>query len=378
MQSRSASHARTELAVAIERRSIEEWGEKKATAIIGQHQTLSDALEKVVRFAGSESPVLITGETGTGKELFARALFLSSTHHRRTFLSVNCAQYCGTELVASELFGHRKGSFTGAAADHRGIFEEADGGTVFLDEVGDLPLAAQAMLLRTLGEGEVVPVGGNRARQVNVRIVTATSRDLKPMVQAGSFRADLYYRLRQLHVNIPAVRERGADWELIAGYYLERLAGRGTVTRRFADDALRTLRGHSWPGNVREVKSVVDTGYHMAEGSLITVADFGEALESLSRDMQVDRVAAAMAKEYCARMAAGAESFWDAVHRPFLDRELNRSEVRMVVSEGLTLTRGSYKRMLDLFGVKQDDYLKFMDFLRHHRLKPDESSMAAA
>ena len=133
---------------------------------------------------------------------------------------MNCAQYCSDQLIASELFGHKRGSFTGAVSDHRGIFEEADGGTVFLDEVGDLPMQAQSMLLRVLGEGEIVPVGSTRAKTVDVRVIAATSREIAPGGSGAAFRPDLYYRLRQLRVHIPPLRERGDDWELIAGHYL--------------------------------------------------------------------------------------------------------------------------------------------------------------
>ena len=355
----------------LEQLSIAEWGERKSTTIIGTHPLLAEALERVVRLARSESPVLITGETGTGKELFARSLFLSAHHHRRVFLSVNCAQYCGTELVASELFGHRKGAFTGAQTDHRGIFEEADGGTVFLDEIGELPLTAQAMLLRALGEGEVVPVGGNRTKQVNVRVIAATSRDLKPMIAEGKFRSDLYYRLRQLHLQIPPLRDRGDDWRIIADHYLDRLSTRASTRKGFSSDALSTLKNHSWPGNVREVRSVVDTGFHLSTGVTIGVEDFCEAMEELLRDQQLDQLAAILTADCCNRMAAGEHSFWQAVHRPFLDRELNRNQVRAIVAEGLQLAHGSYKRMLDVFGIPQSDYLKLMDFLRHHDLKPE-------
>lgn len=358
------------LAREIERLSISEWGEERPTVLIGRHELLVDAISRVVRFAHSASPILITGETGTGKELFARAVFLNADHHRRAYLAVNCAQYCGTELVASELFGHRKGAFTGATADHRGIFEEADGGTVFLDEIGDLPMGAQAMLLRALSEGEVVPVGGTRAKRVNVRVVAATSRDLRPMMDAGKFRSDLYYRLRNLHVHIPPVRERGEDWKLIANHYLNAFSSHNETYKRFSDEALSLLRMHTWPGNVREVKSVVDTGFHLSDGPTIDVHDFVQSLEALTRQEQIDHLAAAIAQHICAEMVAGEQDFWEAVHRPFLDRELNRSQVREIVAEGLGLSRGSYKRLLTIFGIAPEGYLKFMDFLRHHDLKP--------
>jgi DNA-binding NtrC family response regulator len=349
--------------------SLQEWGERRATTLVGRHEKLEEALQRVVRYAAAESPVLITGETGTGKELFARALFLTSRRNRKAFLSVNCAQYCGMELVASELFGHRKGSFTGAVTEHRGVFEEADGGFVLLDEIGDLPLPAQAMLLRTLSEGEVVPVGGTHAKRVAVRIVTATSRDLQPMVAAGTFRADLYYRLRQLHVNVPPLRERGNDWELVTEHYLDTLVSQCQSPKRFSPEAMKILRNHSWPGNVREVRSLVDTGFHMSMGEVITPADFGDALVVAAREQQHATSQAGV--EYCTRMIMGGATFWEAVHRPYMERDLNRSEVRDIIANGLDLSRGSYKRMLDVFGIAQHDYLKFMDFLRHHKLKPE-------
>ncbi|HET7230914.1 MAG TPA: sigma 54-interacting transcriptional regulator [Longimicrobium sp.] len=369
-QSAPDSALQLDVARTIYQQSLDEWGERRATVLIGRHPMLAQALEKIVRFAAADSPVLITGETGTGKELFARALFLNARRHRRTFLSVNCAQYVGTELVASELFGHRKGSFTGAAAEHRGIFEEADGGFVFLDEVGDLPPQAQAMLLRTLGEGEIVPVGSSQVKRVDVRVVAATSRDLQPMIAAGKFRADLYYRLRPLHVHVPPVRTRGSDWELIAQYYLDRLGRQTQLRKELSASARRTLGSHLWPGNVREVKSVVDTGFHICTGAEITPDDFAGALENAARELQNTANAAALA-DLCGRMAAGEGSFWEVVHRPFLERDLNRAEVREIIAMGLESSRGSYKRLLGTFGLEQAEYLKFMDFLRHHRLKPE-------
>jgi transcriptional regulator with GAF, ATPase, and Fis domain len=359
-----------DIARTIHGQSLDEWGERRATVLVGRHPLLAEALEKIVRFAASDSPVLITGETGTGKELFARAVFLNARRHRRAFQTVNCAQYVGTELVASELFGHRRGSFTGAQADHRGIFEEADGGFVFLDEVGDLPQQAQAMLLRTLSEGEIVPVGSSQVKRVDVRVVAATSRDLTPMIASGKFRADLYYRLRPLRVHVPPVRVRGDDWELIAQYYLDRVGRETRVQRELSPEARRALRVHRWPGNVREVKSVIDTGFHMSSGTQILPVDFTGALEAAACEVQEASNTAAI-NEICARMASGEDSFWETVHRPFLDRDLNRGEVREVIAQGLQASRGSYKRLLNVFSIDASDYLKFMDFLRHHRLKPE-------
>jgi transcriptional regulator with GAF, ATPase, and Fis domain len=362
------------VASTIRQRSVERWGEEQATVIVGRHPCLAETLDRTARLAQSESPVLITGETGTGKELFAKAIYLLSPRYKGPSVSVNCAQYQDSQLIASELFGHRKGSFTGAVADHRGVFEAAEGGVVFLDEVGELSSQAQAMLLRLLSEGEIVPVGESRARHVNVRTVVATNRALGEMVEAGRFRADLYYRLRYLQLRIPPVRERGDDWELILCHYLRQLGGPGHARKQFSSEALAVLGRHHWPGNVREIKGVVDTGFHISDGPLIEPHDFAEALADVSRARQMTAVEFALAPEaLLASLLAGEGDFWSLVHQPYLDRELNRTQVRELLAQGLARSGGSYKRLLPMVGVVPTDYLRFMDFLRHHRLKPTEA-----
>lgn len=367
----SESFSLGDIAREIGRLAIDEWGRLKPTLLIGRHPALIGAVEKIARYARSDSPVLLTGETGTGKELFARGIYLLSARRRRPWITVNCAQYHDGQLIASELFGHRRGSFTGAVNDHRGVFEVANGGTVFLDEVGELSLAAQAMLLRTLSEGEIVPVGDTQARQVDVRVIAATSRDLRAMIDRGQFRPDLYYRLRVFHVRVPAVRERGDDWELIAAYYLQQHIDRHRTRKVFSAGAADVLRKYDWPGNVRELKSVVETACSVSD-DVIEPHDFAAELEAYSRDVQLRRVTAASPVDLgIDRMAMGGETFWDVVHKPFLDREMSRSVARDIVAAGLKRTNGNYKRLLDIFGVAPSDYLKFMDFLRHQKLKPD-------
>ena len=374
-------HAQSFVCRRIAELSRERWGGRGEVAVIGEHPSLVQALERAARFAEADGPVLVTGETGTGKELFARAVYLLSRRSRKPFLAVNCAQYHDGQLLASELFGHRKGAFTGAVADHRGVFEEADGGVVFLDEVGELSIPAQAMLLRALGEGEILPVGTTQPRRVNVRVLAATSRDLRPMIASGRFRADLYYRLRHLHVRVPALRERGDDWRLVLDHYLERTVRAEGSRKRFSAHALSVLARHAWPGNVRELRGIVDTGYYVAEGASIEAEHFAESLEDAACSAELRMVplgeravatpAATAAGDPYARMLAGEGTFWELVHAPYLARELSRAEVRLIVERGLVATRGSYKRMLGLFGLADAEYLKFMDFLRHHDLKPD-------
>ena len=375
----------TDLARRVRLMSMERWGERRETVLVGQHASIVGLQERVHRFAQATGPVLITGETGTGKEIFARAIYLLSTRSKKPFFSVNCAQYTESQLIASELFGHKRGSFTGAFEDHRGVFSEADGGVVFLDEVGELTLAAQAMLLRVLSEGELVPVGDTRVRSVNVRVIAATNRDLRTLVAQGRFREDLLFRLRYMQLHVQPLRDRGSDWRLMLDYYVRRLNADTGVERRFSDRSLERLSVYAWPGNVRELRAVVETSHSLCgSAGLMEPSTFEEQLEGgevrpsaavlVSGGggvVPVYAAPAAAAASLVGRMSGGVGTFWDLVYEPFMDRELNRGEVRAVVEEGLRRSNWSYKRALPVFGVQPDDYLKFMDFLRHHRLKPE-------
>jgi transcriptional regulator with GAF, ATPase, and Fis domain len=378
-QARSAAEAANEvgneLSERLEALSRALWGDSQLLSLVGRHPALIATLARAARFARSEAPVLVTGETGTGKELFARALYLLSPRYRAPFLSINCAQYQEGQVIASELFGHRRGSFTGATTDHKGIFESADGGVVFLDEVGELSLAAQAMLLRLLSAGEIVPVGETRSRKVNTRIVVATNRDLREMVSSGRFREDLYYRLRCLHLQIPPVRDRGEDWRLIASYYLENMAAAFGRAKVLSERAVQLLQDYPWPGNVREIRGLIETGYHLSELDSIEPADFADGLEASPANAANTEPPSRADPALFERLLAREGSFWSLVQEPYLNRDLNREEVRQVVSQGLWRTHNSYKKLLELFGVDPGDYLKFMDFLRHHRLKPTDRKL---
>ncbi len=225
--------------------------------IVGQSEPLLRLLHELEVVAGSDLPVLLLGETGVGKELFARLLHRQSPRAARPLVHVNCAAL-PESLAESELFGHVRGAFSGAVADRPGRFEAAEGGTLFLDEVGELPLAVQAKLLRTLQNGEIQRLGADRPRRVDVRVVAATNRNLREQVAAGDFRADLYHRLSVYPVPIPPLRERGNDVLLIAGRFLELNRARlGLRSLRLSASAQEALRRYPWPGNIRELEHVI-------------------------------------------------------------------------------------------------------------------------
>jgi transcriptional regulator with GAF, ATPase, and Fis domain len=218
---------------------------------------MDEIIDKIERSCGSSASALITGETGTGKELIARAVHAVSPRYGREFIPYNCGEV-GTELIASELFGHRRGAFTGAERASEGVIRAAGGGTLFLDEIGELPLGEQPKLLRFLQEGEVRPLGEARPIKVNVRVIAATNRDLEADVRSGRFRDDLYYRLNVFRVHIPPLRERREDIRPLAEYFIaHRQQEAGKQELRLSDEAWELLLGYHWPGNVRQVKNVV-------------------------------------------------------------------------------------------------------------------------
>ncbi|WP_244830512.1 sigma-54 dependent transcriptional regulator [Caballeronia sp. TF1N1] len=241
--------------------------------LLGISETMRDVQKRLGRAAGTSSTVLITGETGTGKEVAAHVLHRASARAGGPFVAVNCAAI-PADLLESELFGHGKGAFTGAHAQRRGRFEEAHGGTLFLDEVGDMPLAMQAKLLRVVQERQVTPLGANQTIAVDVRIVAATHRDLPAMVAAGTFRQDLLYRLDVIPLHMPPLRERVADILPLAEHFLSTLAASPETRKHLSSDAQRLLVTFGWRGNVRELANAVERASALAPGALLTRDDF--------------------------------------------------------------------------------------------------------
>jgi Nif-specific regulatory protein len=239
--------------------------------LIGQSPALLQALGELERVSQSQATVLLLGESGTGKELFARAVHLASGRHDQPFIKVNCSAIPDT-LFESELFGYERGAFTGAHTARAGWFEQANGGTIFLDEIGELPLAMQSKLLRTLQEGTLVRLGGTREVKVNVRLVAATNRDLAQEVQAGRFRQDLYYRLNVIPIRLPSLRERGEDIRALALHFVNRANQTHQRNVNLAPDALARLQAHDWPGNIRELGNLIERLVLLADHTLVTAA----------------------------------------------------------------------------------------------------------
>ncbi len=279
------------------RRIVERRRLQKETGIIGETEAMHEVLERVVQIAPVASTVLITGESGTGKELVARGLHLLSPRRHKRFIAVNVAALPDT-LLESELFGHEKGAFTGAIDSRRGLFELAHGGTIFLDEIGEMPLATQTKLLRVLEQREFLRVGGEDSIHVDVRILTATNQDLRQLVAMKEFRRDLYYRLNVLSIDLPALRERRDDIPLLVREFVREASERND--RPFpgiTPAAMEILKAHHWPGNVRELKNLVESMVVLSPGREILPADIPPEVRGIGRALVPSLVSDSVMRE---------------------------------------------------------------------------------
>jgi transcriptional regulator with PAS, ATPase and Fis domain len=263
------------------------WKRLRTETGFGQLIGMSPKMQSVYRMSETvsqhEYPVLILGESGTGKELLARAVHFSGPRRSWPFVPVDCASLTST-LIESELFGHVRGAFTGAIRSKRGLLETAQGGTLFLDEIGESPLQLQGKLLRAVQEREVRPVGSTERRPIDVRIVSATSRDLEAAISRGTFRQDLYFRLNVVQMNLPALRDRKADIPLLVDSFLEKFAHLHDTPRTISQKALTHLIDYDWPGNVRELENVIERAVALGSGSVLDTGDLPTALQSFATD----------------------------------------------------------------------------------------------
>ena len=315
--------------------------------IVGASFAIRQVLERVERVAPTDARVLITGENGTGKELVARAVHRLSPRSEREFVEVNCAAI-PSELIESELFGHMKGSFTGAVQDRAGKFEQAHKGTLFLDEIGDMSVAAQAKVLRALEEGRVTRVGGQKPREVDVRVVSATNKNLAEEIELGNFREDLFYRLNVVPIHIPSLRERREDIPMLARHFVELMRTRdGLPTRELDESAFSRLRELEWSGNVRELRNTVERLLILAAGDHITAEDvdlIGSG-ERVSSGLGADLLASGTFQE-----------FKEQAERAFLvqklrDNDWNISETARL----LEMPRSNLYKKIDKFALKRED-----------------------
>ncbi len=289
-------------------------------ALIGESKALREVIESIERIAGNDSSVLITGESGTGKEVVARLIHSGSPRVGRAFVAVNCGAI-PEALIESELFGHAKGAFTGATEARPGKFVQADRGTLFLDEVGELKLELQVKLLRVLQEREVAPVGETNSRRVDVRIIAATNRNLEAMAKDGTFRQDLFFRLDVLPIQLPALRDRPEDIPVLAAYFLEginRRLGRKVV---LSDEVVTLMQLYAWPGNVREVANLVERLVVMSKGDLIVAKDLPARLRAIDGAAGVVDAAAALT-----RGAIDLSATMEGIERSLIEQALRQSE----------------------------------------------------
>jgi len=276
-------HVADEMKSTAERRAVREKLRDKQGfgAIIGQSPEMERLYRIIAKAAQSTHPVLILGESGTGKELVARSIHFSGALKDKPFIPVDCGSLVPT-LIESELFGYVKGAFTGATRSKDGLLAVADGGTVFLDEVGELPLDLQSKLLRAIQEREIRPVGSTRRIPINVRILAATNRDLEAAVAEGRFRRDLYFRLNVLTLRIPPLRDRKSDIPTLAQHFLERMDQIAGVKRTLSDEAMNALVAYEWPGNVRELENCIERACTMSSGPVLQVGDLSSAVQNIN------------------------------------------------------------------------------------------------
>ena len=248
--------------------------ELKSLSIIGESKPIRDVFDVVARAAGSQSTVMIYGESGTGKELIARALHMNSPRASKPFIAVNCGAI-PHELLESELFGYEKGSFTGAVNTRIGRMELANQGTIFFDEIGDMPTSLQVKLLRVLAEREIDRIGSTKPISIDIRVITATHRNLEESIKEGSFREDLFYRLNIIPINLPPLRERKTDIPLLADHFLKQF-NKTAIPKTISDEAMQFLVNYSWPGNIRELANFIERMVVLSIGSTITPRDLPE------------------------------------------------------------------------------------------------------
>jgi two-component system nitrogen regulation response regulator NtrX len=314
--------------------------------IVGRSYAINALIDQIEKVAATQARVLITGENGTGKELVARAIHGRSPRANKPLVEVNCAAIPG-ELIESELFGHMKGSFTGAFADRAGKFEQAHGGVLFMDEVGDMSLAAQAKVLRVLQDGEVTRIGGSKRISVDVRVLAATNKNLMEEIQAARFREDLFYRLNVVPIAVPPLRDRRDDIPLLVAHFLDKLSQQdGIAPKTMAEDAIDRLQSMEWPGNVRELSNTIERLLILVPGPRISLSDVERRVGSPSAD------AAGLGALNSSRTF---EDFRHAAERAFLLTKLREFDWNVSeTARSLEMPRSNLYKKIERYGLVRE------------------------
>jgi DNA-binding NtrC family response regulator len=352
--------------------------------LIGVSPAMQAVRAEVEHAARCHAKVLLTGESGVGKEVASRLIHYNGSRAQVPLVAINCVGI-PESLLESELFGHVRGSFTGAHRDRVGLLEMAHGGTVFLDEVGEMGPRMQGLLLRFLETGEIQRVGADRMQpRLDVRVIAATNRDLLSEVANKNFREDLYYRLNVIEITIPPLRQRREDIHVLLDHYLRKHAEQhGVAPPALSPEAVKWLVNYEWPGNVRQLRNVVERLIVRRGGSEIGVEDLPSIVrgrpQAPAGDAGVLRdsgdlsghvtfvseaAGASVVDTMFERMVKHRESFWSIVYSPFMVRDLTRSDLRAIITRGLEETAGSYKMLVELFNMDPSDYKRFLNFLR--------------
>jgi DNA-binding NtrC family response regulator len=352
--------------------------------LLGESLPMAAVRQGIIEAARTHAKVLIIGETGVGKEVVANLIHRQSPRRGQPFVALNCSGIPET-LLESELFGHVRGSFTGAYRDKPGLVRQAEGGTLFLDELGEMSLRMQAVLLRFTETGEVQPVGADRpAGRANVRLITATNRDLRAQIAEGKFREDLYYRLNVIQLRIPPVRERSGDVPLLLRFFLERASQlHGLPCPELSPEAEAIILRYPWPGNVRELKNITERLVVRDMRRPVTPDDLPAELRGPGREQRqpgaaldltglglttADSIAgrpSSVADILWQRMLDG-DNFW-TVAEMYKNHDITRADLRMLIHRGLQQTRGNYRALLGVFNLPANDYKRFQAFLFQHK-----------
>lgn len=330
--------------------------------MIGASKAIREVYSHVEIAAGNAATVLIEGESGTGKELVAKAIHQAGPRAKEPFIAVDCGAI-PEGLIEAELFGAKKGSYTGAVVDRPGLFEAAHRGTIFLDEISNTTPALQVKLLRVIQEREVRRIGETKGRTIDVRLIVASNANLEMLAQDGRFRKDLLYRLNVLHIKVPPLRSRRDDIPMLAHAFLGRLNAANKTKKYFAPGIVNHLSTRNFPGNVRELQNAIERAFFSARGTMINEVPLDEGADHVSSPDEIQ----AWFKE----LSEGRKDFWSAVHNRYKRRDISREKVVALVDLGLRTTRGSYKTMASMFHLKEREYRRFMDFLRRNECMLD-------